>query len=103
MLTSLPRHFCCNVIIHSIHVFQRCINSLLATCTDEGGKAFETSSHFDFAFVRAARAYFSFRKAQLYVCVLVEVTAKLQAIHRDHDQRKVAATNSSHCIGFFTS
>jgi len=35
--------------------------------------------------------------------VLVEVTAKLQGIHRDHDQCKVArsgATNSSHCIGF---
>jgi hypothetical protein len=44
------------------------------------------------------RAFFFSKGAA--VCVLVEVTAKL---YRDHDQRKVAATNSSHCIDFFTS
>ena len=47
-------------------------------------------------------AHSSFQKIAV-ACVLVEVTAKLQGIHRDHDQCKVArsgATNSSHCIGF---
>jgi hypothetical protein len=48
------------------------------------------------------RAHSSFQKIAVCVCVVVEVTAKLQGIHRDHDHCKVAATNSSNCIGFFT-